>query len=88
MVTKRFNTSLPEELNNFVSRQVHVGGFASHSDYVRHILRKEMLSTKGEQVAWINEELRLSEESGICDETPDQIRAGLREVIKKASVKG
>ncbi len=85
MASDRINTVLSEQLLSFVQHQVNIGGFSSNADFVRHVLRKEMQKTKEEQILWINEELRLSEESGICDETPDEIRAGLKRVIKKAT---
>ncbi len=86
MASERINTSLPDQLSNFVKRQVKDGGFSSGADYIRHVLRKEMHRTKEDQVLWINEELRRSEESGLSDSTPNEIRAGLKEVIKKAQV--
>ncbi|MEJ1354859.1 MAG: type II toxin-antitoxin system ParD family antitoxin [Candidatus Sedimenticola sp. (ex Thyasira tokunagai)] len=84
MATERVNTSLPETISAFVKRQVQVGGFSSNADYVRHVLRKEMKRTKQEQIVWLNQELAESEKSGLCDETPDEIRAGLKKVVKKA----
>ena len=35
------NVSLPEDLRNMVEREVKRGGFASHSEYIRTLIRKE-----------------------------------------------
>jgi antitoxin ParD1/3/4 len=70
------NISLPEELRDWVEQQVASGLYASASDYVRDVLRKD----QGKHQA-IAEMIALAEEghaSGISSRTPDEIFAAAK----------
>ena len=80
----RLNATIPQQLDEFISFQVRCGKFSTKSDYLRHILRKEMDADRESQIEYVNRVLKESQESGLSDETPDEIRAGLKKVVKRA----
>ena len=84
MAEARFNATIPERLNEFVNLQIRHGNFSSKSDYLRHVLRKEMDAAQQTQTDYINQVLKRSESSGVCDESPEEIRSGLAKIVKRA----
>ncbi|PZU60287.1 MAG: type II toxin-antitoxin system ParD family antitoxin [Sphingobium sp.] len=62
------NISLPDEMKKFVEAQVATGLYANASDYMRDVLRDRMRAYED-----LLEALRVGEESGISERTPEEI---------------
>jgi antitoxin ParD1/3/4 len=75
------NVSLPDELKAFVDRQVSTRGYASSSEYVRELLRREQDREK------LRELLLEGLESGPGREADAAYFTGLRERIHRRSGK-
>jgi antitoxin ParD1/3/4 len=75
------NVSLPDELKAFVDRQVSTRGYASSSEYVRELLRREQDREK------LRELLLEGLESGPGREADADYFAGLRERIDRRAGK-
>ncbi len=68
------NISLPDAMKNWVEHQVDsLGRYSNVSDYVRDLIRKEQDQTQ--KIAAMQQLVTEGLESGLCDETMDDIRS-------------
>lgn len=67
------NISLPDEMKKFVEAQVATGLYANASDYMRDVLRDRMRAYED-----LLEALRVGEESGISERTPEEVFAEVK----------
>ena len=72
------NISLPEPMRNWVQTQIESGQYASSSDYVRDLIRRDQ--QKREKIAALQEAITAGLESGAA--TP----LDMQEIIKKAQM--
>lgn len=73
---KSMNISLPDPMKDWVEAQVEGGNYASASDYVRDLIRKDR-EYRGKREVLI-QALIEGEESGISDKSMDEIIAEAR----------
>lgn len=66
------NVSLPDPMRDFVQSRIESGQYASVSDYVRDLIRRDQTETEGER-RWL-QELDASIERGIEDVKAGRIR--------------
>ncbi len=67
------NVSLPDAMKDWVEHQVDsLGRYSNVSDYVRDLIRKEQDQT--EKIAAMQQLVKEGLESGLCDETMDDIQ--------------
>lgn len=75
--------SLPDPMKDWIEAQIKQGDYASASDYVRDLVRRDRARREQELTL---EELRLklaaSRESGVSDRTVDDIFAEAREIAR------
>lgn len=71
------NISLPDQMKEWVERRVDGGTYASASDYVRDLVRRDQ--EKAEAIAWLQREIDKGRESGTSKRTPEEIFAAARE---------
>ena len=75
------NVSLPDAMKDWVEHQVgSLGRYSNVSDYVRDLIRKEQDQTQ--KIAAMQQLATEGLESGLCDETMDDIRAIALEQIE------
>lgn len=71
------NVSLPEELRQFVDRQVQTGGFGSTSEFIRSLIRREQDRQQLRQV------LLDGRSSPVAAQADDDYFAALRELAEQ-----
>ncbi|WP_336975228.1 type II toxin-antitoxin system ParD family antitoxin [Sphingobium aromaticiconvertens] len=65
------NVSLPDPMRDYVQNRIDSGQYASVSDYVRDLIRRDQTETEVEQ-GWLRE-LDASIERGLEDERADRL---------------
>ena len=81
MTTTSLHISLSEQLKNDVRTQVEEGRYSNPTDYVRHLIRKDVLRKKArlEFAEFIREGMN----SPSSDQTPREMIAELRQEIEQ-----
>ncbi|NNC73067.1 MAG: type II toxin-antitoxin system ParD family antitoxin [Sphingomonadaceae bacterium] len=69
----QMNLSLPDGLKAWVESRVSEGRYASASDYVRDLMRRDQ--ERAEEIAWLQAEIDKGRASGIDPREPEQIFA-------------
>ena len=81
----QMNISLPEKLKNYVESRVSEGSYASSSDYIRDLVRRDQEhEMKRERLHAAIEEGRAS---GISDQDPFEFLDKLRDSMKDDAAK-
>ena len=70
------NISLPTPMKDWVEAQIERGHYASSSDYVRDLIRRDQMNREKRQA--LQEAITKGIESGVSDKTLDEIRAELK----------
>ena len=78
---KSMNISLPAPMRDWVEARVETGDYASASDYVRDLIRKDR-EYRGKREALL-QALIEGEESGISDKSKEQIIAEARAEMRR-----
>ena len=71
------NISLPDQMKEWVDARVDGGTYASASDYVRDLVRRDQ--KKAEAIAWLQREIDQGRASGTSERAPEDIFAAARE---------
>ncbi|WP_284945031.1 type II toxin-antitoxin system ParD family antitoxin [Acidisoma cladoniae] len=75
--------SLPDPMKDWIEAQIKQGGYASASDYVRDLVRRDRARREQEfTLEELRQKLATSRESGVSDRTVDDIFAEAREIAK------
>ena len=69
--------SITETLDRYVKGRVGSGEYASDSEYLRELIRRDQKENR--EIAYIRSQLIKAEESGFTDKNRDQILAELKE---------
>jgi antitoxin ParD1/3/4 len=78
------NISLPDELKRVVDERVARGNFASHSEYMRSLIREDQKRIEREQLeAKLLRRLQSGESVPMTDADFDHIRARLRSHVAR-----
>lgn len=72
----QMNISLPDRLKEWAQSRVAEGRYASASDYVRDLVRRDQ--EEAEKLAWLQAEIDKGRASGIDSRTPEQIFSDIR----------
>jgi antitoxin ParD1/3/4 len=82
------NISLPDDLKKLVDRQVMEGGFASHSEYVRSLIRKDQKRLERERIeSKLLERLEAGASVEMTDRDFEKIRARLKSHLARTRKK-
>ena len=65
------NISLPDPMKDWIATQIDSGKYASSSDYVRDLIRRDQ--EKASELQAIRSALIEGEKSGLSERTPDEI---------------
>ncbi|MEM1133593.1 MAG: type II toxin-antitoxin system ParD family antitoxin [Pseudomonadota bacterium] len=68
----QLNVSIPPALKDWIDSRVAEGRYASASDYIRDIIRRDQDSINAE-TEWLREQIQIGLDSGISDETPETV---------------
>lgn len=79
------NISLPDKLKGWVESKVKAGDYASASDCVRDLVRQRM--DYEARLAFLREEIRKGDESGISDQSWEDFMAELNDRLRRSSTK-
>lgn len=71
------NVSLPEQLKDWVENQISAGQYASSSDYVRDLIRKDQ--ERREKLATLQAAITQGLESGISDQSLESLWQDFKE---------
>lgn len=75
--------SLPDPMKDWIEAQVRHGEYASASDYVRDLVRRDRARREQElTLEELRQKLAASRESGLSDRTVDDIFAEAREIAR------
>jgi antitoxin ParD1/3/4 len=75
--------SLPDPMKDWIEAQISQGEYASTSDYVRDLVRRDRARREQElTLDGLRQKLAASRESGVSDRTVDDIFAEAREIAK------
>lgn len=83
MAVKTKNASMPEAVAAFVEAQIDSGRYKGFSDYVCDLIRRDM--ERADQLEWLRQAIKEGEESGISDQSLDDIFDGARAKARAAS---
>ncbi|MCG7996596.1 MAG: type II toxin-antitoxin system ParD family antitoxin [Candidatus Thiodiazotropha taylori] len=72
--------SITEKLDQYVKDRVGSGEYASDSEYLRELIRRDQDENK--EIAYIRSKLIKAEQSGFTDKNKDQILAEIKERAK------
>ncbi|MCG8087669.1 MAG: type II toxin-antitoxin system ParD family antitoxin [Candidatus Thiodiazotropha taylori] len=72
--------SITETLDQYVKERVGSGEYASDSEYLRELIRRDQDENK--EIAYIRSKLIKAERSGFTDKNKDQILAEIKERAK------
>lgn len=75
--------SITETLDQYVKHRVESGEYASDSEYLRELIRRDQVENR--EIAYIRARLIKAEESGFTSKNRDQI---LAEIKERASTNG
>ncbi|WOE75761.1 type II toxin-antitoxin system ParD family antitoxin [Alterisphingorhabdus coralli] len=68
----QLNVSIPPALKEWIDSRVAEGRYASASDYIRDIIRRDQDSINAE-TEWLREQIQIGLDSGVSDETPETV---------------
>jgi antitoxin ParD1/3/4 len=75
--------SLPDPMKDWIEAQIRQGEYASASDYVRDLVRRDRARREQElTLEELRRKLAASRESGVSDRTVDDIFAEAREIAR------
>lgn len=75
--------SLPDPMKDWIEAQIKQGGYASASDYVRDLVRRDRARREQElTLEELRRKLAASRESGVSERTVDDIFAEAREIAR------
>ena len=69
MVKKTY--SITEKLNQYVGQRIKSGEYATDSEYVRELIRRDQQESK--EIAYIRSRLIKAEQSGFTDQTKEKM---------------
>lgn len=75
MVKKTY--SITKTLNQYVKQRIKSGEYASDSEYVRELIRRDQEENR--EIAYIRSKLIKAEQSGFSEKNRDQILAEIKE---------
>ena len=78
----QLNISVPEGLKDWADTRVAEGSYASASDYVRDLMRRDR--EEAEQIAWLQTEIDKGRASGIIERPAHEV---LADVIARGRAK-
>lgn len=64
-------------LDQFAELRVKTGEFGNKSEYIRHLIRQDKEQITQNQIDYLNRVLQESEESGLSERSPREIKAEL-----------
>jgi antitoxin ParD1/3/4 len=70
------NVSLPEPMKDWVEMQIDSGKYASSSDYVRDLIRRDQ--EQREKLAALQSAITQGLESGVSEKTLDELWVGVK----------
>lgn len=70
------NISLPDQMKEWVDERIEDGSYASASDYVRDLVRRD--HERNEAIAWLQREIDKGRNSPISTRTTEEIFANAR----------
>ena len=76
------NISVPEQMREWVLKQIQGGRYASTSDYVRDLIRQDQ--DKNERIIQLREAIEDGLNSGISDKTIEDVVREARQVNKRS----
>ena len=80
--------SLPDPMKDWIEAQIRHGDYASVSDYVRDLVRRDRDRREQElTMDELRQKLAASKESGISTRTVDEIFAEAQEIAKARGIK-
>jgi len=74
MVKKTY--SITETLNHYVKERVESGEYATDSEYLRELIRRDQ--SDNQEIAYIRARLIKAEESGFTDQTKEEMLADFK----------
>ena len=69
--------SITETLDQYVSQRIKSGEYATDSEYVRELIRRDQEENR--EIAYIRSKLSKAEQSGFTEKNRDQILADIKE---------
>ena len=81
MGTIKKSITVTSQHEKFIQAQLATGQYASDSEVIREALREKELRTA--EIDMLRVKLRASEQSGISDRTPKEIRNAAKEHLKR-----
>ena len=75
MVKKTY--SITKTLNQYVKQRIKSGEYASDSEYVRELIRRDQEENR--EIAYVRSKLIKAEQSGFSEKNRDQILAEIKE---------
>ncbi|MDG1818847.1 MAG: type II toxin-antitoxin system ParD family antitoxin [Porticoccaceae bacterium] len=78
MVKKTY--SITEKLDHYVKERVESGEYATDSEYLRELIRRDQSDNK--EIAYIRARLIKAEESGFTDQTKEEMLAEFKAELK------
>lgn len=76
------NISVPEQMREWVLKQIQGGRYASTSDYVRDLIRQDQ--DKNDRIIHLKEALEEGLNSGVSDKTNEDVLREARQVNKRS----
>lgn len=78
MVKKTY--SITETLNHYVKERVESGEYATDSEYLRELIRRDQ--SDNQEIAYIRARLIKAEESGFTDQTKEEMLADFKAELR------
>lgn len=78
MVKKTY--SITETLNQYVGQRIKSGEYATDSEYVRELIRRDQQENK--EISYIRSKLIKAEKSGFTDQSKDEILKELKSELR------
>lgn len=78
MVKKTY--SITETLNQYVGQRIKSGEYATDSEYIRELIRRDQQENK--EISYIRSKLIKAEKSGFTDQSKDEILKELKNELR------
>lgn len=72
----QLNLSMPPALKSWIETRIAEGRFSSASDYVRHLIRRDLEAAQSE-TEWLRGLVAEGLASGVIDEEPEDVIEGI-----------
>ena len=80
----RLNATTPAPLNKSADMRVESSNFGTKNEYIRHLIRQDLETTKKHDIQLLNKMLQDGMDSGVSAKTPEEIAQSARSAIEKA----